>query len=49
MVVVLCRHSSGGAPPLRAARHTTGRLIFRHPHCAYRQSSVPPHKHYINR
>ena len=24
MVVVLCRHSSGGAPPLRAARHATG-------------------------
>ena len=39
MVVVLCRHSSGGAPPLRAARHATGRLIFRHPHCAYRQGT----------
>ena len=37
------------ADGLRAARHATGRLIFRHPHCAYRQSSVPPHKHYINR
>ena len=25
------------------------RLILRHPDCAYRQSSVPPHKYYINR